>query len=368
MHPYRDLLNQNRLQLLKSYELLQPSGRPQTNPCQTNYCKFSSIAPGTLCMVLTVRMKSHIEQFWPQKTCTKNALHCIVFFDVTRQAKPPAHLRSVLPNCHTWSEHHALLPWTLRPHRTTHTFAVTVTTHCPRKGLKLQEGSHSRYSWNFFAILVCCLWAMRNLPPASQLSQDQPGWTVLELWKHYLTMTVLAAALGQVPGISNKNTVTKADLSKPARQTPLASFDHLLQLSQCKKCGNVRGSLRVTWPRSGSGPVSNSDTLWLIIYDRPIYVCVYNQKHISHYTYLSIIGSKWSLLLSVNINTIVIMTFTRNVGIDVLVNLCSHVYKMYLMIYQCTTYHTYIIYIIHIIYISYIIISWNTSIHTCMSL
>lgn len=136
----------------------------------------------------------------------------------------------------------------------------------------------------------CMLFVGNELPLASQLSQDQPGWTVLELWKHYLTMTVQAAlvirALGQVSGISNKNTVTKADLSKPARQTPLASFDHLLQLSQCKKCGNVRGSLRVTWPRSGSSPVSNSDILWLIIYDRPIYVCVYiyiytiNQKNI----------------------------------------------------------------------------------------
>ena len=219
-----------------------------------------------------------------------------------------------------------------------------------------------------FLYVVCGQWeTYPQHPNYPRTSLDGPFLSSGSItWQ----MTVQAAALGQVSGISNKNTVTKADLSKPARQTPLASFDHLLQLSQCKKCGNVRGSLRVTWPRSGSGPVSNSDTLWLIMYDRPIYVCVYNQKNISHYTYLSIIGSKWSLLLSVSINTIVIITFTRNVGIDVLVNLCSHVYKMYLMIYQCTTYHTYYIYIlyIYIIVYIYIIISWNTSIHTCMSL
>lgn len=68
----------------------------------------------------------------------------------------------------------------------------------------------------------------------------------------------------------------QTDLSKPARQTPLASFDHLLQLSQCKRCGNVRGSLRVTWPRSGSGPVSNSDILWLSLayHIRPTDICM----------------------------------------------------------------------------------------------
>ena len=343
MHPHRDLLNQNRLQLLKSYELLQPSGRPQTNPCQTNYCKFSSIAPGTLCMVLTARMKSHIEQFWPQKTCTKNALHCIVFFDVTRQASPLSTSK---------------LPYLVRASCTSALDIASTQddSHlCCHSDYPLSTKRAQTTGRQSFKVLLklfcnsCMLFVGNEKPtPASQLSQNQPGWTVLELWKHYLTMTVQAAALGQVSGISNKNTVTKADLSsKPARQTPLASFDHLLQLSQCKKCGNVRGSLRVTWPRSGSGPVSNSDTLWLIIYDRPIYVCVYNQKNISHYTYLSIIGSKWSLLLSVNINSTVIITFTRNIVIDVLVNLCSHFNKMYLMIYLCTTYHIYI----HILYI-----------------
>lgn len=39
----------------------------------------------------------------------------------------------------------------------------------------------------------CMLFVGNELPLASQLSQDQPGWTVLELWKHYLTMTVQAA-------------------------------------------------------------------------------------------------------------------------------------------------------------------------------